>query len=198
MNDLEQIEHRLRGLLYEKATTAAPLIQTRAREILRAEINATPTVRSLRDGKLRAEFGLENPNAIDAIVDTWVESLSVRVEVKGGRISLVINTVQDLYLDVLFLPEAQQAIDGGELSWLRFLLLCGSHDIVVDYYVSKTNSYEAQYSRSNMETIMRKRAGAKWAVPTEFQGTLDNNFISRLCDQLEQTMAQLMMEELQK
>ena len=198
MNGLDQIEKLLRSAVYEKMSKAAPAIQARAREILRAEINKSETVRSLRDGKLRAEFGLENPNAIDAIIDVWVNSLSVRVEVKGGRISLVMTGVNDLYFDVLFLPESTQPIDNGSLDWLRFLLLLGNQDIVFDHYPSTANSYEAQYSRSNTSTIMRKRKGAKWAVPTEFQGDLSNNFISRLCDQLEQTMAQLMLEEVTK
>lgn len=196
MNGINQIQTQIKALVLEKMQKVAPAIEQRAREILRTEIETCPTIRSLKGGILRAEFGIENPSDCDAIVDKWVNSLSVKVVINGGTVSLLMTAVDELYFDVLFLPEASQKIDGGQLDWLRFLLLVGGQEIVFDYYPSEANAFEAKYSRSKTATIMRKKAGSSWAVPPEYQGTLDNNFISRLCEQLQVTMANLMMEEL--
>lgn len=195
----KDIEAQLKGEILERMKKAAPRLQTTARQLLRKEIENCATVHSLISGELRAEFGLENPvHDVQRIIDVWVESLTVTVEVVKGKAAIVLRAVNDHWLDVIGLPEASQAIDGGELDWLRFLLLVGEQTIVYDHYVSTANSYERQYSRSGTDTIMRKRAGSSWAVPFKYAGTIENNFMTKLCAELEGVLVRMMIDEVIK
>lgn len=199
MNGDNHIEIELRRMVLAAMQKVAPAIEAKAREILRAEIENREAVRSLKRGKLRAEFGIEDVSDVDAIVDVWVRSLSVKVVVKGQKAALVMTAVDDLYLDVIGLSEASQDIgDGDRLDWLRFLLLVGDQPIVFGAYPADGNRVERLYSRSGTGTIMKKNKSREWGVPSEFAGTINNNFMTRLCDQLEERMAALMMEELSR
>ena len=105
-------------------------------EVVRRSIAASPEIDSLSNGTLRLDFGLTEDPAID-IIKSVVASVRVSVSkiissrgnFKGGiRITIQPSTFHNL----LSLPVAEQAIEGGDLPWLKWLLTSGDSIIIAD------------------------------------------------------------------
>lgn len=157
--------------------------------------------------KLVGELGLENPKGkIDAIIETWVNSL--RVDLKptkskalGIKGSFTISMVPSDYSDVLALREASQratsTTGGGKtelLEWLNWLLIQGDRKIVLGYTVVLRSGA----GRTGLAVMVRSRRGKSWGVPAEFAGTKNKNFVTEVLKKMIPAMEKIMVDELTK
>ena len=65
-------------------------------------------------------------------------------------------------------------VRGYSLPWLQWLVFYGNIPIIDDYQVVMVNTRASRTGRA----IMRK-SGGSWRVPSEFSGTMADNWITR-------------------
>lgn len=170
-------------------------IQTEIQQVIQNYLKQTSTYRSLLNGRLAGEFGLEESNRQE-IVDNVVENISKLVEVRrkiikrrDWRFLLIKETVIDAVVTINIIPSNMywvSDIDDGAfttekgeiINWLEWLLLEGSEPQIFDFKFA--NGFD-EYSRSG-KGIMIKSKGA-WSVPATFAGVESDNWITRTLDQ---------------
>ena len=139
----------------------------------------SPEIQSLSSGALKIDFGLTT-NPAGAIISSILSTLSVqinRVKTNGSNITggLSITMQPQDYSNLFILPAASQAIEGGSLPWLKWLLTLGDTIIITSFGVEY-----GPYGRSGGGRMVSKNRPFK--VNSAFSGTIDDNFISRAID----------------
>ena len=183
-----EIEIRLRALLINHLNKQLPKIEKASKQILDSAIKLSPTYQSLRstNGQLRQELGIVRPEIIDQLMQVWVDSLKATLTVNRRSLVVTVQAVKEFsdLIKVAYHPLASYQTDkGATVEFMRWLLFVGTQPVVEDYYVKKANSFERQYSRTD-SLIMRAKHGSFYRIPSEHAGTQDNNFITRVCDQI--------------
>jgi len=156
-------------------------IVNNVKPVVRKALNASRTIESLRQGVLKADFGLTR-DPTPAIIDTIVNSVEVRTtrlsavgsSIKGG----LMLTVQPTDYSLLTTSPAigGQVIKGGIMPWLDWLLVSGDAIIIANFGVEY-----GPYGRSGGGRMVEEKRPFK--VNTNHSGTLDNNFITRAVDE---------------
>lgn len=174
-------------------------IETAIRGIFSSAINSSDVWNSLKGGKLQAEFGLPDDvsDRLSDILDIWLNSIQVdynRVSgknvLKGG---IVLNMLETDWEDVLSSSSAYIITRlGDSLPWLEWLLKFGDKIIVKDYNVLMKPSNR---SRSGM-AVMTKMKYGRWRVPPEFSGTTNNNFVTKILDNIDNEVVRIIEQEL--
>ncbi|MQF98161.1 MAG: hypothetical protein FI729_01325 [SAR202 cluster bacterium] len=143
----------------------------------------------LSDGvvnSLNAQFGIPKGTS-SGVVSAIVSAVSESVIVEVGKID---NTLRGLitfkiqpedFSNLLVLPQGfvqTVTISGGKsLHWLNWLLTMGSAAIVGGYEYQPGND-----GRSGGGTMV---GGVAWRVPSDYSGTIDNNFVTRALENRE-------------
>ena len=164
---------------------AKPLIQRRVSDLLRTAIEGSPTIRSLTDGVLKVDFGLEDGMADSAtrdIVNAVVSSLVVEFQAPKSNRSLTLGSLS-IRIDpgtVAALVQVSTTAgiynsNGHNISWLNWLMNKGTEVVVEDFEVVSTEYDERSRSGGG---FMLKMGGA-FRVAPEFAGTPGDNFITR-------------------
>ena len=180
-----QIEKMILRLLVKEANKILNKVKNNmvnnVKPVVRKALNASRTIESLRNGVLKADFGLTR-DPTSAIIDTIVNSVEVRAtrlsavgsSIKGG----LTLTVQPT--DYAFLTTnptiGGQAIKGGVMPWLDWLLVSGDAIIIANFGVEY-----GPYGRSGGGRMVEEKRPFK--VNTNHSGTIDNNFITRAVDE---------------
>jgi hypothetical protein len=164
---------------------AKPLIQRKVSDLLRTVIEGSPAIRSLEDGVLRVDFGLEDGMADSAtrdIVNAVVSSLVVEFQAPKSKRSLTLGS-----LSIRIDPGTVAALvqisttagiynsNGHNISWLNWLMTKGTEVVVEEFDVVSTEYDERSRSGGG---FMIKTGGA-FRVAPEFAGTPGDNFITR-------------------
>lgn len=138
-----------------------------------------PEIMSLKDGRLKYDFGLDfDPS--DDIIYAVANSVQVYFKyfkfTKTGATSVMSVYIQPEDFKNLFGLESANVITekGGSLPWLQWLLTAGDAIVVYDAHVSYGSNYPT--SRSGGAIMLD---GGIFKVASEFSGTEDNNFITR-------------------
>ena len=180
-----QIEKMILRLLVKEANKILNSVKNNivnnVKPVVRKALNSSLTLESLRQGVLKADFGLTKEST-PAIIDTIVNSVEVRTtrfstvgsSIKGG----LILTVQPTDYSLLTTNPAigGQVIKGGIMPWLDWLLVSGDAIIIANFGVEY-----GPYGRSGGGRMTEKKRPFK--VNTNHSGTLDNNFITRAIDE---------------
>ncbi len=160
------------GFMQKKITSALAKIRIIASKAL----FASPEIASLSGGVLKADFGLTSDPSHD-IVSAVVASLDLRIKKTkyssnsmSGGFTLTLQPSD--YLNLLSLPAANQAIEGGSIPWLEWMLTLGDSIIIANFGVRY-----GQFGRTG-EAYMSRRYGP-FKVNSAFSGNSDNNFITR-------------------
>jgi hypothetical protein len=139
-----------------------------------------PEIDSLKaggQGSLAAQFGIpagQESSVTDSIVAAIVAATKVNItrfnRQLQGKIEISFQPAD--FANLLALPGGSVNTNlGVKLDWLHWLLQEGNRVIIVGYeYVSNNNGR----SRGGV-----MRTGESWRVPTQFAGTLEDNFITR-------------------
>lgn len=170
---------------------ASPILQTNllsgVKSILRQALVQQIQYQEMLDNnsRLRAELGVvDSAAAINSVVDTWVNSVSVTVnkphkvgnQIVGVLVS--ITAIDASYQDVIEQGYASYDTEKGEnIPWLEWLLTKGVELVIFDHIIFKP-VHGTDKSRTHTNTIMAKSAGKAWGVPMYAAGTSGNNMAS--------------------
>ena len=180
---------------------ARPKIERAARRIIGQAIRSRKEYKSLLSnspGGLRSELGLDHAEQrVETIVKIWEDSIKVvlkKTKLSSSKIESTLRlTMGNLdYSDVLSNPAAIiHTAKGDTLLWLEALLTFGDKIIVNDYNVFGGNFPS---SRSGL-SIMIKRAGSRWSVPSTYSGTARDNWLTRALKDIDKTLDDIIKKE---
>ena len=172
--------------------------QNDIKEVVASAIRNSPEYVSLQSGVLKSEFGLDNSSSrLKEILDFWS---NLTVEYKTPKISgnsivggFSVSMIRSDYSDAISLGVAKVTTDKGQvLPWLQWLLLFADKQIIKDYEV-KIGSYPN--SRSG-NAVMKKNISSRWGVPPTFAGSIEDNWITRSIDSVENDIYKILEQSL--
>lgn len=164
--------------------------------LIQSAIISSDTYQSLSGGQLKAEFGLrDSDERLDQILDFWskIHAKFEKPRVSNGKIvgGFKIQMIQTDFRDVISTSAATYTTNKGDIiNWLEWLLLFGNKTIIKDYNVVFGNF---KTSRTGM-AIMRNSIQGKWSVPTQYAGTIKNNWITRIIDALDDDINNILIK----
>lgn len=136
---------------------------------------------SLTSGQLKFELGIPNPEQkITSLLNIWTSNIEynyIPPRVIAGQIksSFSIGLIKSDFSDVLGTDYAiVRDSSGYQLPWLQWLLLDGNVPLVSNHQVIMGPS-----SRSRTGYAIMRKSSQNWKVPSQFSGTLSDNWITR-------------------
>ena len=164
---------------FDTWNSAEKTISSRIQSLYISAIKAQPEYDSLLRGRLYGEFGLTDPvGKLNTIIDIWAKSIQTR----RTKRNFYIEAINKDFQDVLSTPEAKQYTNKGQaLDWLDWLLLQGDKTIIRDYQVEFNVGGR---SRTGL-AVMTMKPKSKWGVPSQYAGTINNNWITRAIDAIQ-------------
>lgn len=157
----------------------------------------TDTYTALMGGQLQYEFGIPDPsNSLKEIFSIW--SNNIKIDYKAPTISnnkikgsFSVSIIRSDFADVLS-SDASLVIDnlrGYSLPWLEWLLLDGNQIIV-----PKQQVVIGPNKNSRTGFAIMRESNKAWRVPSQFAGTITNNWITRAIDDNESIIDQLLQK----
>ncbi len=151
------------------------------RDAVDKAIRASPEYQSLLVGVLRNLFGLADPQkALNNIVAAVRNSVQVTPSPSGVTVDILRNDLQDV-LGVDGAGYMSHSIRNNTdiwVPWLSWLLLEGSRIILVDWVAVVPHTPGATRTGGAV-MVQPKKTSRGFAVPPEFSGTIDNNWLTR-------------------
>lgn len=148
---------------------------------VRQALVESPAIQSLYGGLLKADFGLtSDPTGaiIESIVNTTkVTYKPIRNANSGGVFEITVQPIS--YSNLYALGVSQQAIEGGSLPWLKWLLEAGDTILIVDFGVEY-----GDFGRTGQARMTGKNRPFK--VNSSFSGVPNDNFITRALNSRQQ------------
>lgn len=163
------------------------------KKIMLQAIEATPEFQSLArygQGDLAPEFGfIDGTRMQQGLLILLEQAIHIHVDVNAKEI-ITINIDQNTISSSGF---GSYTSKGGAVDWLDWLLNQGSSNIVAGWHIDYNLSPDQEKRSRSGIAIME--VGGTWAVPHQFAGTSNDNFITRALNQ--HTMS-LMRAEIKK
>ena len=170
----------------QKVKEIIPKLKARMIPLMTQALLTCPEVVSLKNGVLRAEFGLRN-EPTTALVAEIMRTLQFRQlyaqRGRGGGVQIVMQPND--YSNLFSKSFAEQKIRDGSLPWLQWLLTYGDAIIITGFGVEFGN-FKGKASRTG-KAVMSDDLGP-YKVNSAFSGTRDDNFITRA---IERTLPEL-------
>lgn len=163
--------------------------------ILSNILKNTPEYNSLINGQLKYEFGIpDSETKLNEILDIWTKNIYIEYKsptIVSNKIkaSFSVSLVRADFSDVLSV-DASLVIDrlrGYNLSWLEWLLLEGNKIIIPKQEVIIGPN---KFSRTGY-AVMRP-SSTSWKVPSQYAGTINDNWITRAIDSTEDNINNLL------
>lgn len=172
-------------------------IRNKLPNVITSFIINEPEYQSLKTGKLRYEFGIPDVSVVDNVVNFWANNFTITsqpIAKKNNQIhySLSIGMIKENFNDVLSLNDSvvYDSLSGITLPWLEWLLLDGGKIIVKNYEVRMGPNPR---SRTGMAVMIESKKN--WRVPSEFAGTINNNWITRAIDNINNEITNIIRQE---
>ncbi len=168
-------------------------------EEVESQIKKTPEFVSLLSGDLAAIFGLTDSSKIlENIIVTIKNSIEVKYSpaiIVGETLttSITVSVLLSDFSDVLTVPGTSYSTDGGDVNWLEWLLTAGDEIVISDYTAVLINSPLSRTGHAIM-----KKSSRGFRVPPEFSGTVNNNWLTRAIEGLEDPIGNILFLELDK
>lgn len=196
-----QILAAIRDHMSSVFVKAIPSIRDKIKVLIKEALVAQPEYSSLISGQLKYEFGIPASQQVNAIIDLWVNNIQVDYNPPVARSTTItgglsLSAIEADYSDVIS-SEAAIVVDsmsGAVLPWLEWLLLYGGKIIVKNYSVKFGPNPR---SRTGM-AVMVETNGKNWRVPPEFAGTLNNNWVTRALDTIDDKILDIIQAEIEK
>lgn len=177
---IKSITDRLNATLFSQTSRSAEFVKNTILESIRRQDEYS----SLKSGRLRNMFGIQNSSDVDLILSE-IENMSVDIKkptsgAGGINARISISMIRNNFADLLSSPAASYTSENGfPVNWLEWLLLRGNDSVVIGYrYLPKSSPF----SRTGTG-IMIEGDSAIFRVPPEYAGNLDNNWITRGIDE---------------
>lgn len=163
-------------------------------------LKSEPEYQSLKSGKLRYEFGIPDTGIVDNILEIWANNFFIEanpIKKRGSQItgSFFIGMVKENFDDVLSSGDAlvYDNISNITLPWLNWLLLDGGKILVRNYEVKMGPN-----PRSRTDMAVMIESNKNWRVPSEFAGTIKNNWPVRAIDGMEKQIKKIVITQLER
>lgn len=181
--------------IYLKKSLAG--IKPQLKFLIQGSIENSPEYQSLLGGQLQAELGVPDPEpALKDAVDGLLAGIKVNVRtaqiagnsiIAGFEIGVLSSSLQEVFsASSSYLTEKGQTIP-----WLDWLLTLGDTIILRDYEVKLGFS---KNSRTGLGTMVNGLRG--WRVPSQFSGTVDDNFLTRALENLDVHIQDIISKEM--
>ena len=176
---------------------ALPGIKKQIQYLIRGSLENAPEYQSLLGGQLQAELGVVNPQvALDQVVDGLIAGIEVfrkNAVVAGNQISADFEIgILSSDLHEVFSSASQYITEKGKIiPWLEWLLTLGDTIILREYEVRL--GFQPG-SRTGLATMVTGVRG--WKVPTQFSGTVGDNFLTRALDGLDTHIEDIIVNEM--
>lgn len=162
-------------------------LEPNIKSIVKNAIIQSPEYQSLIAGKLKYSFGLPDASArLSSILSIW-DQIKVeysKIKTSGSVLTggFAIYMIKADYSDVLGLPASIFTTEkGSELRWLEWLLLLGDKTIIKEYEIE----FGSNPASRTGNAVMKSSKLGKWSVPSEFAGTINDNWITRVLDSID-------------
>lgn len=201
----QQISKEINKAILQELNGRLPSVFKKTQDYIRQtiieSIKSQPEYISLLSGSLKYEFGLPDSSArVGAILDTIEKSLYVEYQqpkISGSKIvgGFFIGMVNSGFSDILSLKESIFITEkGAPLEWLKWLLLEGDKTIIIGYDFNIGNYKNSRTGGG----IMSPSFNGSWRVPPEFAGTIENNWIVRAVESVQDQIESQVFSLLQK
>lgn len=189
---------------------AASDIQKDIRLVIFDRIYKCDAYQSLLDGELQGDMGLRDPDAVlTPILRQWIDTLifsPISITAKGGHVSggFTISFIDATWDDVLSMQESHYISYNRrngtaiEIPWLRWLLEAGAEILVRDWTISFDLVDVSRGHSRSQKAIMVETPAGYWQVPANFQGTRDNNFVTRALEGIDEEIRVVIQTEVYK
>ncbi len=164
-----------------------PKMESSVRSMIYQALLNEPEYESLKSGRLKYEFGLPNETDIENIIELLSNTVNITQDAfKSSSLGLSIGlklTALEKNAEPAISSPSSSVMDskgGYTLPWLEWLLFKGTQPIVKNYSVKLGAN---PYSRSGMAIMVE--SNKNWRVPSEFAGSVTNNWITRAVDKIE-------------
>jgi hypothetical protein len=168
--------------------------------VVRGAIVNTPEYQSLLNGQLKYEFGIPDPSSkLASLLTVWSTNIKINYSpptISSSKIkaSFSANMIKADFSDVLYTDYAAvyDTVRGYSLPWLEWLLLEGNRTII------KNQSVVLGPSKSSRTGFALMRdSSSSWRVPSEYSGTITDNWITRAIDSAENDINAVLERALQ-
>jgi hypothetical protein len=171
-------------------------------KIVKEALILEPEYASLLSGQLRSELGIPDADSkIDQIFNAWSNNVVVQsraITMKGSGLSggFSINVIKSDFSDVLSLPASVvvDSVSGSIIPWLQWLLLEGNQILIRDYKLKMGSNPRSRTGNA----IMVSSTKDNWRVPPQFAGTINNNWVTRAIDRLDDNILSYIEKELER
>lgn len=176
-------------------------ITPKIKEAVSTAIKNSPEYGSIVSGSLKYELGIPDADSrINTLLNIWLSNINIDLKpivIKNSQIfgSIKVSLIKADLSDVLgsdaaFLTDSRT---GSMVDWLNWLSLAGDRTIIKDYnFILGPNNM----SRTG-GGIMRYTPGSgKWKIPSEFSGTITNNWITRAIDSAAESIDTILISTL--
>jgi len=153
-------------------------IESSCKNLASDSISSQPEMLALKSGNLSGEFGLypgSESSAASAIASAVSSSVEVKIKNINSSLSNIPLTIYfqpSTFTNLLSLDQGHVKYRGGDLHWLNWLISLGDSVIVSGYQYEPSSGR----GRSNLGYMS---SGGYFKVPSEFSGTMDDNFVTR-------------------
>lgn len=155
--------------------------------VIAEAIKSSPEYNSITNGVLKYELGIpDGDSRVNTLLNIWLSNINIEPKpviiknsqiIGGLKISLIRADLSDvLGSDAAIITDNKT---GSMVDWLNWLSLAGDKTIIRDYNFILGSNPRSRTGGG----IMRYAPGSgKWKVPSEFSGTVTNNWITRSID----------------
>ena len=196
--------YELRKGMESAINLAIPNIRHQIGVLVSSAIISTPEFESLVGGKLREELGI--PDALPilyAIIQKVVDSIEVKMDVSAGELpGVVVKILRADFQDVLQVHGTSYVSVGKRgsavVKWLEWLLFAGSEVVLTEVAINTKRQSRAA-SRTGRAIMVHPTIAPKgWSVPSEFAGTIHDNFLTRATESLEPEIQKIVFEQIEQ
>jgi len=188
---LPQIDSFMGGAMDRIKNTLPPLISE--------AILSQPEYMSLINGSLKLELGIPDPEQrVQELINIWINNIQIsyqKPKIVSAKIksSISIKAIKANFSDILGndVAEVTDFNTGSVIPWLEWLLLEGTTTLVKDYEVAFGPN-----TRSRTGYAIMVDSDSSWSVPSQYAGTLSDNWITRAISNYKDDIDKLLQKAL--
>ncbi len=187
------------GHIHKRTKKNLPKAKSRIKELVKQTLENDTTIQSLMSGNLRMEMGIEDAATVTLLINTIVDSISMKYKslyVVGQKFSNPLIKLSSITGDELSSNSDFNFTSDNDhpIEWLDWLLNRGDEQIVRGFYYRRANRYELRHGYSRAGGIMREAKSGRWGVPSEHSGTKTNNFLTRIQQRITPQIEQVLTD----
>lgn len=163
-------------------------IKTNLPGVVKNAIISQPEYDSLINGQLKFELGIPDGEAkIIGLLNIWMNNIVYDYKIPKISGNLIISNfsvsmIKIDFDDVIYSEFATvKDAKGYSIPWLEWLLTEGTATLVPEHSVI----FGANPRSRTGNAIMRKNKRTSWKVPSQYAGTINDNWITRALDSAE-------------